>query len=163
MSVPIVGRTESLLHGGVLAIGFPAFGFPAGFASGSGVGLPAAVGLSSAGCAGRRAVFRYFRDGTSVRELIQSPDDFFGLVEGNRCEREVLHDPYVVDVVVGESALLFEEPDRFAGVVAVAGTEGEENPGLALAIDVDRADFGVAALAQLVLEGQAQQLSLIHI
>ena len=92
-----------------------------------------------------------------MRELIQSPDDFFGLVEGNRCEREVLHDPYVVDVVVGESALLFEEPDRFAGVVAVAGTEGEENPGLALAIDVDRADFGVAALAQLVLEGQAQQ------
>ena len=35
MSVPIVGRTESLLHGGVLAIGFPAFGFPAGFTSGS--------------------------------------------------------------------------------------------------------------------------------
>lgn len=92
-----------------------------------------------------------------MRESVQGPDDLFGSIEGDRSEREIRHDPHVVDIVVGESALLFEEPDRLAGIVAVAGAEGEEDPGLALAIDVDRTDFGIAALAQLVLERQAQQ------
>ena len=80
-----------------------------------------------------------------------------GVRERHGYERIAIHHPYVVDLVVRQPTLAFQHVGQFAGVETVHFADRDEQPRRSFAVDVDRTDFGVAALFEFVFERQFQQ------
>ena len=88
---------------------------------------------------------------------IEAADDLLGFAEGHGNERIIVEEFHVVDVFVAQSASEFEHVDDLTGRVAVAPSQPEQEARRTLAVDRERADFGIAALIQFAAERQTQQ------
>ena len=103
------------------------------------------------------AILCDFCDRTAaVTDIVQPADRLFRFGERHGNERKAVQNLHVVDLAVGQPALALKQLEQLAHVVTVHLADRNEQTRRTAAVDVNRADFGIITLLQLVLECQPQ-------